>query len=76
MAQLLWKGNKDSTKGWTIVTEQTVSGLQGLQQPEEQLEVRKWAWDEVNDLHLKGEEAQADTNMAAQRKRLDAWAVS
>ncbi len=37
MAQRQWKGMKDSTslRGWTIVTEQTVAGLQGLQQQEE-----------------------------------------
>jgi hypothetical protein len=38
MAQLLWKGMEDSTNGWIIVTEQTVVGLQGLQQPEEQID--------------------------------------
>jgi hypothetical protein len=35
MAQRLWKGIKDSTKGWTIATEQTVAELQGLPQLEE-----------------------------------------
>ncbi len=29
----------------------------------------------MDDLHLEGEEVQADANMAAQRKRPDAWAV-
>jgi hypothetical protein len=33
------------------------------------------AWDEVTDLHLEGEEVQADADMATQRKRPDAWAV-
>jgi hypothetical protein len=36
MAHLLWNGIEDSTKGGTIVTEQTVAGLQGLPRPEEQ----------------------------------------
>ncbi len=30
----------------------------------------------MDDLHLEGEEVQADADMAAQRKRPDAWAVS
>jgi hypothetical protein len=76
MAQRLWKGIKDSTRGWTIVTEQTVAGFQGLQQLEEQIDAWQWAWDEVDDLHLEGEEVQADADMAAQLKRPDAWAVS
>jgi hypothetical protein len=35
IAQGLWKGIKAATKGWTLTAEQTVAGLQGLQQPEE-----------------------------------------
>jgi hypothetical protein len=79
MTQMLWKGTKDSTRGWTIVTEQTVAGLQGpgLPQQEEQIDAWQRAWDEVDDMHLEGEEeVQADTEMAAKRKRPDAWAVS
>jgi hypothetical protein len=76
MAQSLWKGIKDSTKGWTIITEQTVEGLQGLQQQEEQIDAWQLAWDEVDDLHLEGKEVQADANIAAQLKRQDAWAVT
>ncbi len=72
MAQRLWKGIKDSTKGWTIVTEQTVAGLQGLPQPEEQIDAWQRAEDEVDDLHLEGKEVQADADMAAQWKRPDA----
>ncbi len=37
MAQLLWKGFEKSINWWIIVTEQTVAGLQGLPQPEEQI---------------------------------------
>ncbi len=36
IAQRLWKGIKDASKGWTIVTEKTVEGLLGLPQPEDQ----------------------------------------
>jgi hypothetical protein len=72
MAQRLCKGSKDSTKGWTIVTVQTVAGLQGLPQLEEQIDVWQRAWNEVDDMHLDGEEVQADADMAAQLKRLDA----
>ncbi len=75
MAQRLWKAIKNSNRGWTIVTEQTVAGLQGLPQPEEQIDAWQWAWDEANDLHLEGEVVQADADMAAERKRPDAWAV-
>ncbi len=75
MAQRLWKGIKDSARGWTIVTEQTVAGLQGLQQLEEQVDAWQRAWDEVDDLHLEGKEVQADANIAALWKRQDAWAV-
>ncbi len=42
LAQRLWKGIRDASKGWIITTEQTVAGLkglvaglQGLPQPEE-----------------------------------------
>ncbi len=70
MAQRLWKGIEDSTKGRTVGTEQTVVGLQGRQQPEEQIDAWQRAWDVVNDLHLEGEEVQADADMAARRTRL------
>ncbi len=53
-----------------------MAGLQGLHQSEEQIDAWQRAWDEVDDLHVEGEEVQADANMAAQRKRQDAWAVS
>ncbi len=52
MAQMLWKGIKDSTREWTIVTEQTVAGLPVLQQPEEQIDAWQRAWDKVDNLHL------------------------
>ncbi len=76
MAQRLWNGIKDCTRGWTIVTEQTVARLQGLKQPEEQIDAWQRAWNEVDGLHLEGEEVQADADMTAQRKRPDAWVVS
>ncbi len=53
-----------------------MAGLQGLQQQEEQIDAWQLAWDEVDELHLEGEKVQADADMAAQRKRPDAWAVS
>jgi hypothetical protein len=76
MAHWLWKGIEGSTNGWIIVTEQTVEGLQGLQQPEVQINAWQQAWDEVTDEPLEVEEVQADADMAVQRKRPDAWAVS
>jgi hypothetical protein len=76
MAQRLWKGIKDSTRVWAIFTEQTVAGIQGLLQQEEQNDSWQLVWDEVDDLHLESKEVQADADMAAQRKRPDAWAVS
>ncbi len=76
MAQLLCKETEDSTNGWIIVTQQTVAGLQGLQQPEEQIDAWQLAWDEVTDELLEGDEVQADADMAVQQKRPDAWAVS
>jgi hypothetical protein len=51
----LWKGIEDSTNGWIIITEQTVAGLQGLLQPEDQIYEWQRAWDEVTDLHLEEE---------------------
>ena len=33
----MWKGITDFTKGWIIITEQTVAGLQGLPQPEDRI---------------------------------------
>jgi hypothetical protein len=59
-----------------MVTEQTVEGLQGLQQPEEQINTWQRAWNEVTYLDLEGEEVQANADMATQRKRPDAWAVN
>jgi hypothetical protein len=49
MPQRLWKGIEDSTNGWIIVKEQTVAGLQGLPQPEEQIDTWQRAWDKVTD---------------------------
>ncbi len=42
-------------------------GLQGLQQPEDQIDTWQRAWDEVTDLHLEGKEVQAYTDMAKRR---------
>ena len=33
LAHRLWKGIRDASKGWIITVEQTVAGLQGMQQP-------------------------------------------
>jgi hypothetical protein len=55
--------------------EQTVAGLQGLQQPEELIDVWQRAWDEITDMQLDGEGEHTDTHAVGQRKRLDAWAV-
>ena len=76
MAHRLWRGITDSTRGWTMAIEQTVAGLQGLPQPADQIEEWQRAWDEVTDMHLEGEEEQAEADAATQRKRPDAWAVS
>ncbi len=57
-----------------MAIEQIVAGLQGLQQPEDQIDEWKRAWDEFTDTTLEGEEEQADTD--TQRKRPDAWTVS
>jgi ribonuclease HI len=76
MAHRLWKGIEDSTNEWIIVTEQTVEGLQGLPQPEEQIDAWQRAWDEVTNELLEGEEGPADADTAVRRKRPDAWAVS
>ena len=61
---------------WIIITEQTVAGLQGLPQPEDRIAEWQQAWDEMTDRHLEGEEVQAEDDMAAHRKRPDAWPVS
>jgi hypothetical protein len=76
MAHRLLKGIEDSTDGWIIVTEQTVEGLQGLPQQEEQIDSWQRTWDEVTDELLEGEEGPADANTAVRRKRPDAWAKS
>ncbi len=31
-----------------------MAGLQGLQQPEEMIYYRQWAWDEIKDVQLDG----------------------
>ncbi len=62
-----------------MVTEQTVAGLEGRA-----CRNRKSRWTRgsgpgmrwTDDVHLEGEEVQADADMAARRKRPDAWAVS
>ncbi len=60
---------------WTITTEQTVAGLQGLPQPEELIPEWQRAWDELTDLTLDGEEEDMDTDTMIQRKRPNAWVV-
>ena len=75
IAQRLWKGIAESTKKWTITVEQTVAGLQGLPQPEEQIGDWQRAWDEMTDIHLEGEGECTDEVAATQRKRPDAWAI-
>jgi hypothetical protein len=55
IAQRLWKGIKEASRGWTIVTEQTVAGLLGLPQPEDQMGEWQLAWDEMDNWHLEGE---------------------
>jgi len=78
LAQTLWKGILGATKQWVITVEQTVSGLLGLAQPEEHIDVWQRAWDEISDLDLEGEgEGElADAEAGIQRKRPDAWAVN
>ena len=39
----------DFTKGWIIITRQTVAGLQGLPQPEDRIAEWQRAWDEMTD---------------------------
>jgi hypothetical protein len=59
LAQLLLKGIEDPTQRMDhrfIVTEQTLSGLHGLSQPENQIHAWQRAWNEVIDLHLEGKE--------------------
>jgi hypothetical protein len=55
-AHLLWRGIPASTKGLTIAIEQTVAGLQGLTQPDDQIDEWQRAWDEVTDTTLEVEE--------------------
>jgi hypothetical protein len=75
---MLWKGILDATKKWIIAVEHTVSGLLGLEQPEEHIDVWQRAWDEISDLDLEGEgdDEVADAEVGIQRKRPDAWAVN
>ena len=55
--------------------EQTVDGLLGLPQPEEQRsEWRQRAWDELSDVQLEVQEE--DTEGRIHRKRPDAWALN
>ena len=54
--------------------EQTVDGLLGLPQPEEQRSEWQRAWDELSDLRLEVQEE--DTEGRIQRKRREAWAVN
>jgi hypothetical protein len=78
LAQRLWKGIRDASKGWIITTEQTVAGLQGLQglpQPQELIPEWHRALDELADLLLVGEGEDMDTDVMIQRKRQDAWAI-
>jgi hypothetical protein len=70
LAQRLWKGIRDASKGWIITVEQTVAGLQGLQQPEALIDDWQRAWDEITDMQLDGEEERSVADAVAQRKRL------
>ena len=65
LAQRLWNGIRDASKGWIITTEQTVASLQGLQgllQPQELIPEWHSALDELADLLLVGEGEDMDTD--------------
>ena len=77
LAHRLWKGILEASKKFHICVEQsqqTVDGLLGLPQPEEQRSEWQRAWDELSDLRLEVQEE--DTEGRIQRKRPDAWAVT
>ena len=73
LAQRLWKGISDASKHFHICVEQTVDGLRGLPQPEEQIQEWQLAWDELTDVQLEVQEG--DTEGGIQRKRPDTWAI-
>ena len=54
--------------------EQTVDGLLGFPQPEEQRSEWQLAWDELSDVQLEAQEE--DKEGRIQRKQPDAWAVN
>ena len=54
--------------------EQTVDGLLGFPEPEEQRSEWQREWDELSDVQLEVQEE--DTEGRIQRKRPDAWAVN
>ena len=74
LAHRLWKGISDASKKFHICVEQTVDGLRGLPQPEDQIKEWQQALDELTDVQLEVQEE--DTEGIIQRKRPDAWAVS
>ena len=74
LAHRLWKGISEASKKFHICVEQTVDGLLGLPQPEEQRSEWQRAWDELSDLRLEVQEE--DTEGRILRKRPDAWAVN
>ncbi len=70
LAQRLWKGISDAFKQCHICVEQTVDGLRGLQQPEEQIQEWQLVWDELTDVQQEVQEG--DTEGGIQRKQPDA----
>ncbi len=73
LAQRLWKDISDASEKFHICVEQTVDGLHGLPQPEEQIQERQLAWVELTDVQLEVQEE--DTEGIIQRKLPDTWAV-
>ena len=67
LAQRLWKGISDASKHFHICVEQTVDGLRGLPQPEEQIQEWQRGWDELTDVQLEVQEG--DSEGEIQRKR-------
>jgi hypothetical protein len=67
---MLWQGISGATKQWVIAVEQTVSGLLGLAQPEEHIDVWQRAWDEISDSDLEGggDDEFADAEARIERK--------
>ena len=76
LGQGLWRQIRNASKGWVWAEEATVEALQGLSQPEDQIDLWQRMCDEITDTDLEAVmDGAEEGDGPLRRKRPDAWAV-